>query len=382
MDAFVDYHGLIRVGGRLKFGDFPYASKHQVILPAKHDAIVSLGKNHHRQHHHIGKEHLLSILRQKYWVIGGRVMCKQIIRSCLVCQNLSAKPSFTKMEDLPVDRITSSSPSFFHVGVDYFGPMVKVLRSRVNRWGCLLMCLATRAAHLEVAPSLESDDFINVFERFICRRGNPKLIRSDCGTNFKGANELKRDIEKMVQLKIDESLRRKEIEWEFNPPESPHMGSVWERMVRSVKTSLNAILLDETIVLNDFNLLTVVTEVEALVNSTPLTPVGDDINDLEALTPNHFIIGRASTALPACVTYEENVTPRRRWEQVQSLAQQFRNKWWSTKKNAQVGDLVMVLEDTLVRGKWSLGRIIQAWPGRDDVVRKIEVVTKNGRYGP
>ena len=57
-----------------------------------------------------------------------------------------------------------------------------------------------------------------------------------------------------------------------------------------------------------------------------------------------------------------------------------RNKWSSTKKNAQVSDLVMVVEDTLVRSKWSLGRIIQAWPGRDDVVRKVEVVTKNWCY--
>ena len=98
---------------------------------------------------------------------------------------------------------------------------------------------------LATSRSLKSDDFINVLERFTCRRGHPKLIRSDCGTNFKGTtNELKKEIEKMYQLKIDESLRRKQIKWKFNQPESPHMGGVWERMVKSVKTALNAILLD------------------------------------------------------------------------------------------------------------------------------------------
>ena len=80
----------------------------------------------------------------------------------------------------------------------YFGPItVKVLRSQIKRWECIFTCLATRAVHLEVASSLESNDFINILERFICRRGNPKLIRSDCGTNFKEAtNELKGDWEK------------------------------------------------------------------------------------------------------------------------------------------------------------------------------------------
>ena len=85
LDAFIDDHGLIRVGGRLKHGDFPYASKHQVILPAKHVAIVLLVKHYHRQQHHVDREHLISILRQRFWIIGRRVMCKQVITSCVIC---------------------------------------------------------------------------------------------------------------------------------------------------------------------------------------------------------------------------------------------------------------------------------------------------------
>ena len=119
--------------------------------------------------------------------------------------------------------------------------------------------------------------------------------------------------------------------------------------------------------------MTILTEVEALVNSRPLTPVSDDINDLEALTPNHFIMGRASTALPTCVTYDANITP------LPTITK--RNKWWSTtKENVQVGDLVLILEESIVRGKWSLGRVTQTWSGRDSVIRKVEVLTKSGRY--
>ena len=390
LDTFMDDQGVLRVGGRLKFGDFPYAAKYQIVLPSKHPAVILLGRKFHRQFHHVGKEHLLSLLRQRFWIIGGRTMCRQIIRTCVTCQRLTAKPSFTKMADLPVDRITISTPTFYHTGIDYFGPItVKVLRSRVKRWGCIFTCLTTRAVHLEVSPSYDSDDFINVLERFICRRGMPNLIRSDCGTNFKGANtELKKELERMDNAKINENLRRKSIHWEFNPPESPHMGGVWVRMVRSVKTTLNAIIMNEVIVLNDYTLMTVLTEVEAIVNSRPLTPVSDDATDLEALTPNHFIMGRASTLLPTCLTYDDNVTPRKRWEQVQSITQQFwdrwrreylptltiRNKWTQPSKDVQVGDLVLIKDSSqaLVRGKWSLGRIKQVFPGQDGCVLKLK----------
>lgn len=395
LDPFLDDNEVLRVGGRLRYGDFPYASKHQIILPAKHVAVRLLGRYLHNYYGHVGKEHLLSLLRQEYWIVGGRVMAKQITQSCILCQKMKAKPTFTKMANLPEDRISTATPPFYHTGVDYFGPiLVKVLRSRVKQWGCLFTSLTTRAVHLEVAPSLETDDFINVLERFICRRGSPKIIRSDCGTNFKGASsQLKKELEHMNHLKIDESLRRRQITWKFNPPESPHMGGVWERMVRSIKKSLNVILLSEGVILNDYTLLTVLTEVEALINSRPLTWVSDDIKDLEALTPNHFIMGRASTNLPPCVTHDANVTPRQRWKQVQSMAQQFwdrwlreylptlttRSKWGQSTKNVQVGDLVMVIGNEQ-RGKWSLGRINKVFPSRDGIIRKVEVNTKCGQY--
>ena len=230
---------------------------------------------------------------------------------------------------------------------------------------------------MEVSPSVESNYFIDVIERFTCRREHPKLIRSDCGTNFKGVtNELKKEIEKMVKLKIDESLRRKQVKWEFNPPESPHMGGVWERMVRSVKTALNAIVLDEMTFLNDFSLMTILSEVEALVNSRPLTPVSDDIN-MEALTPNQFIMGIASVVLPTCVALDDNITPRRRWKQVQSTANQFwsgdhEEKRPGRRPGDDIGRVACLLE-VVPR------RIIQTWPGRNNIIRKVEVFTKNGR---
>ena len=172
------------------------------------------------------------------------------------------------------------------------------------------------------------------------------------------------------------------------------MGGAWERMVRSVKTALNVILMSENATLNDYTLVTLLTEVEALINSRPLTWVSDDVKDFEPLTPNHFLIGRSSSNLSPCITYESNVMPRQRWRQVQSMTEQFwnrwrkeylptltsRNKWMTGSRNVQVGDLVMLLDQNMVRGRWSLGRISNVFPGRDNVVRHVEVDTSTGRY--
>ena len=56
--------------------------------------------------------------------------------------------------------------------------------------------MSTRAIHLEVAPSLETDDFVNVLRQFISWKGIPKKIRSDCGTNFRGADKELKNVTK------------------------------------------------------------------------------------------------------------------------------------------------------------------------------------------
>ena len=124
--------------------------------------------------------------------------------------------------------------------------------------------MTIRAIHLELVESLATDTFINAMERFINRRGHPETISSDCGSNFKGADK------EFDNEKIGSFAARKEIEWRFNPPDAPHMGGAWERLVRSVKTSLKAIVKERLV--TDFQLITILTEVECLVNSRPLTP--------------------------------------------------------------------------------------------------------------
>ena len=87
LDPYFDKDdGLMRVGGRLKQGILPYAVKHQVILPKDHYAVKLLVMYYHEQNHHVGTEHLISILRQEFWIIAIRTIVKRVIRKCVKCQ--------------------------------------------------------------------------------------------------------------------------------------------------------------------------------------------------------------------------------------------------------------------------------------------------------
>ena len=101
------------------------------------------------------------------------------------------------MADLPVERCILGPTAFIHVGVDLFGLFYVVRgRSTVKRYGCVFTCFSIRAIRIEVLESLETDAFINGFRRFCSRRGQPKTVRSDRGTNLVGAcTELARENE-------------------------------------------------------------------------------------------------------------------------------------------------------------------------------------------
>lgn len=386
--------GLLRVGGRLRKASLPLESKNQIILPKEDHVTRLIIHDFHRMCGHSGREHVLALIRQKFWITQGSSTVKGVLAKCVSCRRRQAPLCQQKMADLPESRVLPDKPPFTSVGVDYFGPFqVRRGRSLVKRYGVIFTCLAIRAVHIEVAHSLDTDAFLLALRRFIARRGQVREIHSDNGTNFtSGERELRDAISNWNQEKIHNSLLQKNIKWSFNPPYGSHFGGIWERCIRTVRKILQALLREQ--ITDDESLATLLCEVESIMNSRPITIVSSDPNDMEPLTPNHLLLLKSEISLPPGLFKREDLLSRRRWKQVQYLADvfwrrwskeylpllQLRQKWVHPKRNLAVGDIVLIAAETSHRNSWPLGRIIETFPDKRGFVRRVKVRTQSAVY--
>ena len=379
---------LMVTGGRLKHAAVPEHTRYPVILPKTHHVVVLLTRDAHRRTAHSGRGYVMAELRQKYWVVGGVSVVRQVLRQCVSCKVREPRPCAQRMADLPADRVTAGGSAFKSIGVDCFGPFtVKRGRGTARRYGCLFTCLVTRAIHIEVVPSLDTDSFLNAFYRFMARRGEPEVVRSDNGANFVRADlELRREMGQVDSARLGREFADRRIKWLFNTPLASHMGGVWERQIRTVRRVLSSLTREQ--LLTDESLHTLMTIAEGIVNNRPVTSQSDDPRDLDPLTPSHLLLLRPAS-MPNGVFHDADQFGRRRWRQVQYLADLFwkrwtreylptlraRTKWTGQRRNVQVDDLVIVIEHTLPRNEWLLGRIVEALPGPDGLVRSVRVRT-------
>ena len=197
---------MLRVGGRLERSLLSHDAKHPILLPKSAHVSNLILEDAHRRVGHQGKNAVLTAVREKYWIVGANSVIKSILSKCVICKRYQGKVLEQKMADLPTDRTRPDAAPFATTGVDYFGPFeVKRGRGVVKRYGVIFTCLTSRAVHLEMAHSLDTDSCINAIRRFVARRGPVHKMRSDNGTNLVGADrELRAEIEIWNQSKISE----------------------------------------------------------------------------------------------------------------------------------------------------------------------------------
>ena len=384
--------GIICVGGRLQRSSFAHAVKHPIILPSDDVTTDMIINHYHNQEGHVGASQVLAVIRQKFWILKGPATVKRAVKKCITCQRCNARTGEQLMAPLPEARVTPYKPPFSAVGVDYFGPIyVKIKRSHAKRYGCVFTCLATRGVHIEVSHDLTTDSFIQAFTRFVSRRGPPTQVFSDNGTNFKGAEiDIKYALEKWNQTQIANHCLQSGIQWNFNAPSASHSGGIWERMIRSIRKILRCLLGNQ--VVDDETLLTVLAEVEKVLNDRPLTKQLDDVNDLQPLTPNMLLLNRANHSYsPGGFTERDRYT--KHWRYAQYLADMFwkrwikeyipllqeRQKWHTKRRNLEVGDLVLIVDDNLPRGHWHMGVVHETLPDKFGDVRQAWVRTSTNK---
>ncbi|XP_012561357.3 uncharacterized protein LOC105846812 [Hydra vulgaris] len=336
----------------------------------------------------MGTNQLLTKLSERYWVIRGREEIRDAEAKCNKCKLRRCKPAQQLMAPLPAMRFKEPLRAFARIGIDFAGPFLTMQgRGKIlqKRYLCLFTCLLSQAVHLEMAYNLDTNSFLNAFYQMVNRRGLPLEFLTDSGTNFVGGcrelNEIVNDIDKD---KITNSTADKGIKWHFNAPLGPHLGGVFEIMVKAVKRAMTGIL--EKADITDEELCTAFTGAESLLNSRPLTYQSANIKDDIPLTPI-FLIGQVGGQFAPDLVQSKGYHPKKRWRRVQKLLSYFwkrwmrewlpslskRYKWNQKKREIKTDDIVLVISPETSRGHWPLGRITGVFEGNDGRVRVVKV---------
>jgi hypothetical protein len=401
LNPFLDSSEILRVGGRLRHAAVSVDQKNPILLP-RHSRLTELIiQDCHDSLFHAGGQLILSVLNRRFWIIGAKDAIRHQNKKCVVCTRHRGATATQIMGDLPTARVNPAR-AFVKCGVDYAGPFtLRAIpgRSKVTFKGylALFVCLTTRAVHLEIVSSLSTDAFLAALKRFTARRGKSSDIYSDCGTNFVGASKELKELLALVnsnphQQRVSSHLANEGIRFHFNPPSAPHFGGLWEAGVKSVKHHLHRVVGNTRLTFEEMT--TLMAQIEACLNSRPLTPISTDPNDLCALTPGHFLIGESLTAIPEPDITELKANRLSRWQLVQQLYQHFwrrwsgeylsrlqqRPKWLRHRADIRVNDMVIIKDERFPPLKWKLGRVMEIQPGDDGHTRAVTVRTSEGEF--
>ena len=369
-----------------------------IILPKKQH-ITKLIMLHYHQNvccHYGGINYLLSRVREKFWPISGYSEARMILTTCTICkvkkpgkpvQQMSSLPELR----LPLDKDNQVAP-YYRTATDYAGPFITQAgrgKSRTKRWLCLFTCLSCRAVHLEIVYNLTTESFLQAFQRFIARNARPRHMYLDNMTTFIKAES---DIRKWLNSNKSDLISKAQksypdIEFHFIPPMSPNYGGAWESMIKLAKRGFYDVI--KPGIINDEELITAFTIVEGLLNSRPLSTLSSDPDDLQVLTPAHFLVRDVYRKI---APFPENWSEKQRYLHIQDIMSNMWTRFMKElvplkhkfEKNAkktesfQVGDVVVLLNELDREVSWPIAVIKETHESHDGVIRKA-TLTFNGK---
>lgn len=395
LHPYIDEVGIMRVGGRLEHAELSYDEKHPILLPYKHPFTTLVIIAAHTKTLHGGNKLTLAVIRQRYWILNGNRAVKYHLNRCVKCIRFKSQNCQQLMGNLPSPRVTPARP-FSHTGVDYAGPIdIRISKGRGNKaykgYVSIFVCLVTKAIHIEAVSDLTAEAFIAAFKRFTSRRGHVSHMYSDNGSNFILANKILQVQNTKMFKEFNDTIMKNAVEnqteWHFIPPAAPNFGGLWEAGVKSMKYHLKRTIGDAKLTFEE--LTTVLAQIEACLNSRPICPLSENPDDLDIITPGHFLVGESLMAVASenCIGNSRTVS---RWKFCERMHQevwqkwkrdylsrlQQRAKWLNEKENLKEGDLVIIKDIQTSPTKWPLGRVTKVQPGKDGLVR---VVTMRSR---
>jgi len=394
LNPFLDENNVLRSKSRIEHAEWlRYDTRYPIILPKRSEVTRLIITYYHDVFGHaVGRNCVINEVNKRYWILHIRESIRFYEKQCSKCCKAKAVVSMPIMGALPKLRVTAPFHTFSKVGVDYAGPYFTIAgrgKPKHKRYMCLFTCMLTRAAHLEVAFSLDTNSFLNCFSRFCDRRGTPSEVISDNGSNFTRAEK---ELSELVKTLNWETMAQKYVKiiWTFNPPTASHFGGSFERLIRSAKRAFSAVI--EHTQITDEELATLFTGVERLLNTRPICIPSADEKDITSLTPNHFILGRNNIDLFTCPPVDVTSLSKR-WRYVQCLLDHIwtrwrkeylptimqRSKWFQdTGNKVQKGQLVLLVNEGTPRNTWPMARIENLYPGKDGVIRVVDIKDAKG----
>ena len=404
---FVDDRGILRVGTRLKNAPISETTKEPALIPKNcHFTALVIWRVHLRLNHaSVGQT--LAELRQFYWIPQARQIIRSVLRSCVKCRLISASPyPILDAPPLPEFRVKGTD-CFQCTGVDFAGPLVigtlsTTVRKRKNIvvpqkdldrkvWLVIFTCAVSRNVHAEVLDGMMVVDLMHGIRRFVSRYNPPSMFYSDNAQTFACvARELP---QVLTHPRLAKYLNSRKITWNFYVQKAPWMGGFIERVVGLYKSAIKRVLGRARLDYQEF--VTLVCELNGMLNSRPISYVYDTVGEEDPITPSKLFCGKNITMFPPF--YEatfDNYDPEicsKRLKYLDKCLTHFWNRFSTDYLTAlserhlsknlpgqgrqpKVGELVLIKNDKLQRGQWKIGRVDKVTPGQDGVVRRVELI--------
>ena len=411
LGLFLDPHGVLRVRSRLNQAMVPDTAKEPMLLPKQSHLTVILVRRAHFMLKHAGVGQTLAEIRQVYWIPQGRQVIRNILRQCVKCRMILAAPypvlAPPPLPDFRVQRVEV----FANTGVDFAGPLYikpsladKIKGRKENKkkgkakekvvvvermvYLVIFTCAVSRNVHAEVLDGMSVEDLMHGLRRFVSRYGPPKMFYSDNAKTFECVSRELTQV--LTNPKLHKYLHDREISWKFYVQKAPWMGGFIERVVGIFKSAVKRVVGRALLDFKEF--LTLIYEINAVLNSRPISYVYDTVGEEEPITPSKLWCGKNITLFPpfyeARIDRKDPEICKKRLKYLDKLLTHFWNRFCSQYltslserhfsrnlprdgRQPKVGEVVLIKNDLLPRGRWKIARIIKVTPGPDGVVRRV-----------
>ena len=358
-----------------------------VVLSPKHPLTEKILYSFHNVNHR-GVQYGVARSRIYFWIPQASKMMKKIKKDCFTCRLRDAEAMQQLMAPLPSFRL-KPSPVWHYSMLDLIGPIEVTnfinQRSKRKTWAVIITCLTTRACWVYLAESFSTDHLLSVMRKHESRNGSPAEIYADLGRQIVGADRvMKEAIDELDQQEVEKFAATRGTKFVFGTPHFPQGQGAVERLVQEIKKNLKVITKR---LLTFGELDTLLAEASYLVNSRPLQPnptLGEDA----FISPNDVLFGRSDLSPPVNVVNDSSLT--RKAAMKQKIMDEFWQKWstsyyqslvsfqkWRSRhRDAKVGDVILILDREVEKGKFTTGIIDSVKVDPDNVVRTVTVKYK------